>query len=148
MDRPPPHPQSLALDRPGNIFKIPFLESSWYQNLDRNRGHFSTVAKWRERVWGGKSTRDKTFLSPQPLLGPTDTQGCLLLGPSDPLSGEMRRLCHNSAAPTSYHPFHKHLRCSRSFIIDAWGGQSNTGCYKDEGMRSWTRTCTITSPQM
>ena len=37
--------------------------------------------------------------------------------PSDPLSGEMRRLCHNSAAPTSYHPFHKHLRCSQSFII-------------------------------
>ena len=97
------------------------------------------------RVWGGKSTRDKTFLSLPPLLGPNTSPA---KAPSDPLSGAMRGLCHNSAAPTSYHPFHKHLRCSRSFIIDAWGGQSNTGCYKDEGMRSWTRTCTITSPQM
>ena len=65
------------------------------------------------QVWGGKSTRDKTFLSLKPLLGLPAP------GPSDPLSGAMCRLCHNSAAPTSYHPFHKHLHCSQRLIIDA-----------------------------
>ena len=79
------------------------------------------------RVWGGKSTRDKTFLSLKPLLGLPAP------GPSDPLSGAMCRLCHNSAAPTSYHPFHKHLR----FIIDPREDKAQQR-YKDEGM-GWTK---------
>ena len=69
------------------------------------------------RVWGGKSTRDKTFLSLPPLLGPNTSPA---KAPSDPLSGAMRGLCHNSAAPTSYHPIHKHLR----FINKSKRGQS------------------------
>ena len=95
---------------------------------------FPHLQKWPGRVWGGKSTRDKTFLSLLPLLGP-NTLACSSC-PFDPLSGEMRRLCHNSAAPTSYHPFHKHLRTSQSFIIDAWRGQSKAtqGAIK---MRAW-----------
>ena len=93
------------------------------------------------RVWGGKSTRDKTFLSLPPLLwGPPNTSPAK--APSDPLSGAMRGLCHNSAAPTSYHPIHKHLR----FIIDPREDKAQQR-YKDEGM-SWTRTRTITSAQM
>ena len=121
------------------------LKSKPWQGVVDIFPHLQNGQRGFVQVWGGKSTRDKTFLSlqlhswgPTPLPDPA--------WPSDPLSGEMRRLCHNNAAPTSYHPFHKHLRRSRSFIIDVLRGQSKAtrGGIK---MRAWVGQGHVQLPQ-
>ena len=95
---------------------------------------------WKEHAWQNLSFSAATLGAQHP---------CLLQLPlwppkwGDAPSVSQQRCSHelSSISQTLAHQSELHNRCLEGTK------QSNTGCYKDEGM-SWTRTCTITSPQM